>query len=227
MIRAVCRSRGKGERLVCFLFFVLWLFPLFTLSAGQSPEDAFRFGDDLQPLACSPGASATGENLSFCILADQEGNGVMPAVFLVDGDGQRHEIWRDYDRGFHPWKIAVTELDGDPQPEIALGVRKTTRRDRLPRQRLFIFDWSGQSLVAKWLGSWPVEDLRNFCFLSPSNQDNTALLVTVENDSSKRVIRRYKWNSFGFTECAPAGCAASGDAELLNRLLRETNDYEE
>jgi len=178
--------------------FGLSLFCCSAIFAG-GPLDAFRFQDRLPPGDCVAGNSATGETLTFCILVDREGNGVLPAVFVTDAQGRRHEIWRDYDRGFHPWKIEVTEIDGDPQPEIALGVYKKTRHDRTMRRRLFIYDWTGAGLFAKWLGSWTTQDLQDFAFLPRSSEAVAASLATREGDGSSRV-RRYEWNGFGFTE---------------------------
>lgn len=125
----------------------------------------------------------------------------MPAVFRREPNGRLTEIWRDSDRGFLPWKIDVTELDGDPLPEIAIGVLKKTRHDRHLARRLFIYDWTGSCLAPKWLGSKLGAPLINFTFeAAPSGRHQH--LVTRERGLHGIVKRRYRWNGFGFVEDA-------------------------
>lgn len=166
--------------------------------SGRSPAasltaPAFRFGDDL---VCRQ-TRAHGR-FDFCILSEPEGAGVMPAVFQRrDGDG-REEVWRDCDRRLAPWKLRLAELDGDPAPEVALGVCKTTRHDPVRRRRLFIYDWTGSSLAPKWLGSSLGLPLVDFHFARDrgAHRDH---LIALEHGPHRAVIRRYRWNGFGFT----------------------------
>jgi hypothetical protein len=137
--------------------------------------------------------------LEFCILGEKGKHfGVMPAVFLRKPDGSREEIWRDRARGFRPWKVEVAELDGDSGPEVAVGVYKTTRHDPLPARRLFVYDWNGYCLFPKWLGSSLALPLVDFSFVREAGKD-THLLLSVENDRDTRILRKYRWNGFGFT----------------------------
>ena len=160
----------------------------------------FLFGEDLQRIECKVGQILPVGELQFCILGCKgRPYGTMPAVFLKKEDGEIEEIWRDKDRGFNPWKIRVVELDDDPEPEIALGVYKKTRRDSNLAKRLFVYDWTGYSLSAKWLGSslsLPMEDFK----FARTDDDKFDHLFAIETGSDFKLIREYRWNGFGFTE---------------------------
>jgi len=107
-------------------------------------------------------------------------------------------VWLDRDRGFHPFAIMVAELDGDPLPEVAVLVHKSTRYDPAPADRLFIFDWAGDVLSAKWLGSRLGLPLLAAGFArAPDGLDR---LVTVEHSGRERLaLRLYRYDGFGFS----------------------------
>jgi len=185
---------GTRAVFVSLLLAVCVLLP----AGGFSAPWSFRFADDLVPRHCQSAISPSVGKLEFCILTDGDGNGVAPAVYALSDNGERREVWRDRDRGFHPWKLEIAELDGDPEPEIALGVYKSTRRDPELRKRVFVYDWTGDCLFAKWLGSrltWPLEDF-HFARFSPDHP--VEHLFTIENDGTEKKIREYEWNDFGF-----------------------------
>ncbi len=168
------------------------------LSLSCSHNQPYHFSDNLQCLKCKVGQVLPEGKLLFCILG-YEGKpyGIMPAVFLQKTDGTREEIWRDRDRGFNPWRIEVVELDDDPEPEIALGVYKKTRTDSHLARRLFIYDWTGYCLSPKWLGSRLALPMEDFRFIRPAGAKHHQL-VALEQAPDTKLIRKYRWNGFGF-----------------------------
>jgi hypothetical protein len=95
------------------------------------------------------------------------------------------------------------ELDDDPQPEIALGVHKSTRYDPIIRRRLFIYDWTGSALAPKWLGSALALPLVDFSFFRPTGRRHHQL-EALERSAHGSIKRLYRWNGFGFSGIAPA-----------------------
>jgi len=175
------------------------LLPFLLLPAPELFLNSFHFGTKLEARHCRMWKSRSGEELEFCILyRDGTGFGLMPAVFRRDINGKRHEIWRDRDRGFRLWKLELAELDGDRQPEIALGVFKRTRHDPGLARRLFIYGWDGKCLYARWLGSRLALPLLDFSFRrSPGSRLDH--LITIEKSEDGRLRREYRWTGFGFT----------------------------
>ncbi len=161
--------------------------------AGAVELGSFRFSDHLR---CLQQVEANG--LVFCILGEPgAAQGIMPAVFRRLPDGSLDEVWRDCDRRLRPWKLVLVELDGDPLPEVALGVFKATRHDRRMARRLFIYDWSGSSLAPAWLGSSLALPLVDFAF-ARDQAGRRDELISLERDRRALVARRYRWNGFGF-----------------------------
>jgi hypothetical protein len=190
--------------------------------AGQArPEMNFRLGDALTPRQCQPADSPSRGRLEFCLLAGADGRAIMPAVFAVAARGERREIWRDWDRGFLPWKLLVAELDGDAEPEIALGVWKRTRFDPEKRNRLFIYDWTGGCLHAKWLGSRLVAPFSDFKFARPDAEARIDSLYALETEGGRRLVRKYHWNGFGFSsERIIAGAERENEGQVLLTFQR-------
>jgi len=118
-------------------------------------------------------------------------------------------VFIDFDRGFHPWKIEVVELDGDGLPEIAVGAFKKTRYDPIPRNRLFVLDWTEDGvLFAKWLGSRLGLPLVDFAFArrpapssaaaSSTGSDVDRLFAIECFEGRHFALREYEYVSFGF-----------------------------
>jgi hypothetical protein len=174
---------------------LVFLSPLFFSCSHHQP---YHFGDNLKCLQCQAGPVVPEGQLLFCILGyEGRTSGVMPAVFLEREDGQREEIWRDRDRSYHPWRIEVVKLDDDPEPQIAIGVYKKTRRDPHLARRLFIYDWTGYCLSPKWLGSRLALPMEDFKFIRPAGSRYDQL-VALEQTPDSKLIRKYRWNGFGF-----------------------------
>jgi hypothetical protein len=135
--------------------------------------------------------------LAFCILGRKgEERGRTLAVYELTAAGWSR-VFLDRDRGFHPWCIMTAELDGDAPPEVAVGAYKSTRYDPRPANRLFIFDWTGEALFAKWLGSRLGLPFERFAFAR--GNDGIDRLLAVEHSGRDRlVLRQYHWDGFGF-----------------------------
>lgn len=136
--------------------------------------------------------------LEFCLLGLRgERRARVVAVYEESPRGYR-PVFVDRERGFHPWRIAIAELDGDSLPEVLVGVYKKSRFDPTPRTRLFVFDWTEDgTLFPKWLGSnlgAPFDD-----FVPVSRPNGRGELLTWERRArGNGVLRLFSWNGFGF-----------------------------
>ena len=168
------------------------------------------------------------ERLKFCILGENGARyGRTVAVWKVGPNGKFKRIYIDRDRGFKPWKILACELDGDPLPEIAVGVYKSTRFFPDPDNRLFIYDWTGKFLSPKWLGSRLALPFVDFAFIR--GNDSTDRLVALEHWHGKEFfLRMYKWNGFGFISESDPIQVKSNEAGLKAlQSLREGRPWSE
>lgn len=139
-----------------------------------------------------------GRILAFCVLGRSgEERGRTLGVYELTALGWTR-VFLDLDRGFHPWAVMTAELDGDSLPEVAVGAYKATRFDPKQDNRLFIFDWTGEALFAKWLGSRLSLPFERFAFAKSG--DGTDRLLALEHWGRDRlVLRQYHWNGFGFS----------------------------
>ncbi len=182
------------------------LYPLFFILLA-----AFRAGSEPGPAAKDPDpspydlivdhsewTSPSGKLIDFCLLGKAGEERARTAAVYQFEQGEWNRAFLDRDRNFSPWKIEAVELDGDPMPEVAVGVYKTTVRDPVARNRLFIFDWNeDHTLAAKWLGSSLGLPLLDFGF--QAGADGKDRLVTIEQNGDERlVLRAYRWKGFGF-----------------------------
>ncbi len=143
--------------------------------------------------------SPSGRHLAFCLLGDKHAPRARAiAVYEKTGHHWRR-LFLDRDRGFNPESIQLAELDGDPLPEIAIGVYKTTRFHPVMARRLFIYDWTDNDrLSPKWLGSRLGLTLERFAFARAD--DGIDRLLTVEHSGRQRLaLRQYRWMGFGFS----------------------------
>ena len=107
-------------------------------------------------------------------------------------------LWLDQNRGYNPWKIRISDVDGDSQPDICVGVWKKTRFHQIFANRLFIYDWNGREIFPKWLGSRLSSPFFDFTF-EDINQDGVDELISLElQRNGLNRIMSYKWTGFGF-----------------------------
>jgi poly-gamma-glutamate synthesis protein (capsule biosynthesis protein) len=95
---------------------------------------------------------------------------------------------------FNPWKIELFDVDMDVNPEILVGVSKSTRYDTEIENRLFVFNRNKDYIYPKWLGSKLANPFVDF----KVDRDNNLILLEKANDYEKNSIAIYKWNGFGF-----------------------------
>jgi poly-gamma-glutamate capsule biosynthesis protein CapA/YwtB (metallophosphatase superfamily) len=96
---------------------------------------------------------------------------------------------------FSPWKIDLFDVDNDGNPEIILGVYKSTRYDEKKENRLFVFNREKDYMYPKWLGSklaYPFID-----FKIDKSLGGLILLEDLDDNKAYK-IALYKWNGFGF-----------------------------
>ncbi|HUT52471.1 MAG TPA: hypothetical protein VM658_03685 [bacterium] len=175
------------------------LIVLLALFAAAPPDQAAPDPAPYERItARSDWTDAHGRRLAFCILGRSgEDRGRTLAVYEMTAGGWSRRFL-DLDRGFHPYCIMTAELDGDALPEVAVGAYKSTRFDPKPGNRLFIFDWTGDALFAKWLGSRLGLPFERFAFWR--GDDGIDRLLAVEHSGSARlVLRQYHWDGFGFS----------------------------
>jgi hypothetical protein len=119
------------------------------------------------------------------------------ALFSVS-EGKIKKEWIGEDRGYNPWKIMAKDVDGDGRVEICVGVWKKTRFHPVFDNRLFIYDWDGEQLFPKWLGSRLSLPYLDFDFRDIDGDGvNELIALEVQKNGLKRIMS-YKWSGFGF-----------------------------
>ena len=108
------------------------------------------------------------------------------------------EIYRNTIEVIKPWKITTCEIDGDGQPDIFIGVRKSTEYYPEIANRPFFFTFEDGILVKKWTGSkvrHPFTDV----YFADLNQDGRDYMIVIEQrNQQEQVIALYHWFGFGF-----------------------------
>jgi len=101
----------------------------------------------------------------------------------------------DSHEDYNPWKIEVFDVDNDNNPELILGVNKSTKYYKKEENRIFVFNRDKDYIFPKWLGSKVGNPIIDFKF-----DDTSSNLVILEEskETSKKMVVSYKWNGFGF-----------------------------
>jgi hypothetical protein len=119
------------------------------------------------------------------------------AMFGI-GNGRIRKVWVGANRGHHPWKILMKDVDGDSKLDLCVGVWKKARFHPVFDNRLFIYNWEGQQLSPKWLGSRLSSPFLDFDFQDIDNDGVEELLALELQRNGLRRIMSYKWKGFGF-----------------------------
>jgi len=139
-----------------------------------------------------------GERLAFCLLGrDGEDLACTLAVYRLRGTVWER-LYLDRDHATHPWKIMLTELDGDERPEVLVAVRKPSRFDPIVRNRLFVYDWTlADTIHPLWLGSRLGGSLVDFAVVAGGDGLDRVVVAEEAGPGATRA-RRYAWSGFGF-----------------------------
>lgn len=98
----------------------------------------------------------------------------------------------------NPWKVQTCDVDGDGKTEISIGVYKTTRFHPVMAKRPFIYEWHGDAIAPKWLGSRLSRPFDDYIF-ADINADNTDELISIERlKNGGKAVNSYAWKGFGF-----------------------------
>lgn len=119
------------------------------------------------------------------------------AVLQEDSDRQWLRIYDNDFSGLKPWKIVLSDIDGEGDKEIIIAVRKKTRFDKKLRNRLFAFHFTGGKLVKKWTGSEVGGDWKEFITgdLIPTKGNE---LIFISKTKEGERVSVYYWFNFGF-----------------------------
>lgn len=152
-----------------------------------------------------------GSNFGECLLIISFLNGNIGSI-KQSGIAAR-EIYRGSFARLNPWKVQVSDVDGDGEKEISIGVYKTAKFHPVPAKRPFIYNWHDGKMSPKWLGSRLSRPFDDYIF-SDIDGDGSDELISIEFLSNgDKVINSYKWKGFGF-EGAGETCSFEDISEI-------------
>jgi hypothetical protein len=123
-----------------------------------------------------------------------------------DGSGSdedRHGIsldlvYRKAMADLNPWKVQTCDVDGDSKTEISLGVYKTAVFHPVMAKRPFIYEWNGNAISPKWLGSRLARPFDDYIF-ADIDDDGIDELISIEHlKDGRKAVNSYSWKGFGF-----------------------------
>ncbi len=145
------------------------------------------------------------------------GNTDPEMIIVVSGDGELwygdritgYRIEKGYRQVFSmdasiygPWRLWTADVDGDGQREVSVGVYKASPLHPVMAKRPFIYDWDGDHLRPKWLGSRLSRPFSDYVF-ADLNRDGTDEIIALEMlQDESCAVHAYEWNGFGFTALA-------------------------
>lgn len=98
----------------------------------------------------------------------------------------------------NPWKVQTCDVDGDGKTEISVGVYKTARFHPVMAKRPFIYEWHGNAISPKWLGSRLSRPFDDYIF-ADINADGMDEIVSIEHlMDGRKAVNSYAWKGFGF-----------------------------
>ena len=149
-----------------FILFIVcaWLF-IFIASMRQAKTE-----DDWKEFGISLGGKETvidgvTDHTMAYMITSKEGRsdyGDTLVLFQKESDRKWRRIYDNDFTGLKPWKIVLSDIDGEGEKEIITAVRKTTRFDKKLKNRLFAFNFTEGKLVKKWTGSEVGGDWKEF-----------------------------------------------------------------
>ncbi len=105
-------------------------------------------------------------------------------------------LWKDIPKDWHPWKLAVTDLNHDGKQELIVALFKLTRHSPSRLHTLFVYGFDGAKVFPKWRGSTLGRDFTDFAVLKSKKGDR---IVTLDRLLDGRIaVTCRKWDGFGF-----------------------------
>jgi len=98
----------------------------------------------------------------------------------------------------NPWKVQTCDTDGDGRTEISLGVYKTARFHPVMAKRPFIFEWNGNAILPKWLGSRLARPFDDYIFSDIDGDGSDELISAERLEDGRKIVNSYSWKGFGF-----------------------------
>jgi hypothetical protein len=113
-----------------------------------------------------------------CLLTDQNGN-----------------KWPFAPKRLNPWQLRAGDVDGNNKMDFLIGVYKRTHLIPHPHRTLFIYEFDGEEVRAKWKASTMGRPLLDFAF---AKLDQGPRVITVEkNIDESEAVTIWKWRGFG------------------------------
>jgi hypothetical protein len=108
-------------------------------------------------------------------------------------------LWQGVPGRWNPWKLEITDVDGDGRREIIVGVFKATKFFPKAHNCLFIYGFTDDRAFPKWLGSTLGRPFTDFTFADLSGEAGDELVALETTLEGKKSLAIYRWNNFGFT----------------------------
>lgn len=155
---------------------LLLLFLIFAVFGCNTKRDRFEWEMEADQL-----------EISLMALSDST------SALQMKVNGALHSEWP---LNYPVYRFDYGDVTGDGIPEIAVGVIKTTRFDRKPAKRLFLFRITDDFYIRPlWLGSRVAQPLEDFCIFV---ENDSVYIRTIEKEQSgKYLVARYYWKGFG------------------------------
>lgn len=172
-----------------------------TVAKSSCISDLDRDGTDEVLLIAGTEGSEYGTHLVILGLKTDETSG------QADGDVFSGQVPRTVTVGLlykcdmadiNPWKVQTCDVDGDGRTEISIGVYKTARFHPVMAKRPFIYEWHGNAISPKWLGSRLSRPFDDYIF-ADINADGVDEIISIEHlRDGRKAVNSYSWKGFGF-----------------------------
>lgn len=178
LVLLLCRSVNKGKKADDFVRELSFL-----LNGDERIIDYKKQGLTVYSIICNDKAV-------------EQGN-----LFVVFDYNESNKWERSYENDFtelKPWKLELSDIDGDDIQEILIAVKKTTIFDDTVKNRMFIFNYLDGKLVKKWTGSQIAGTWRDFYVGELVPIPGNELIFISKEDSGREKLCIYYWFDFGF-----------------------------
>lgn len=119
-------------------------------------------------------------------------------LMIFSFDNELEKIFVKTFKDMKPWKVQVSDVDGDKKKEISIGVYKESQFHPVKAKRPFIYNWHGDGISPKWRGSRLARPFEDYIF-ADIDRDGLDEIISIEVlKSGKKIINSYKWKGFGF-----------------------------